>query len=84
MGKMHGWGKLVLLPFVKDREREILQVDGNFRGGQVEGTVVCVFNTGEKFMGMIKGGNIEHEGTFVSEKGILTGHWEGSCLVLLI
>jgi hypothetical protein len=46
MGKMHGWGKLILLAFSKGKEREIIEVDGNFRGGQVEGTVVCVFNTG--------------------------------------
>jgi hypothetical protein len=35
-------------------------------------------------MGSLKGGQIENEGTFVSEQGILTGHWEGSCLMLLI
>lgn len=35
-------------------------------------------------MGCVKGGAIEGEGTFVGEKGILTGHWEDSCLMLLI
>ena len=35
-------------------------------------------------MGSVRKGSIEHEGTFVSEKGILTGHWEDSSLVLLI
>ena len=52
-----------------------MSVDGNFRNGMVEGTVVCLFNSGEKFMGAIKRGRIEEEGTFVSESGILTGHW---------
>lgn len=65
-GKMHGWGKLILLPFVQGREKQIIEVDGNFRNGAIEGTVVCVFNTGERFMGIIKDGSIEHEGTFVS------------------
>jgi hypothetical protein len=32
-GKMHGWGKLVLLPFLGHKEREIVEVDGNFRSG---------------------------------------------------
>ena len=59
-------------------------MDGNFRNGQIEGTCVCVFTSGEKFMGSIKKGQIEHEGTFVGEQGIMTGHWESSNLILLI
>ncbi len=43
---MHGWGKLILLPFAKSREREIIQIDGNFRGGVLEGTALCIFSSG--------------------------------------
>ena len=54
-GKMHGWGKLVLLPFLTGQvSRQIIEVDGNFRNGYIEGTCVCLFTSGEKFMGSIK------------------------------
>lgn len=35
-------------------------------------------------MGLIKNQSIEKEGTFVSEKGIMTGFWENSRLIYLI
>lgn len=83
-GKLHGWGKLVLLAFAKEREKRIIEVDGHFKGGLMEGSVVCTFSSGEKFMGQVSGEQIEKEGTFVSEEGILTGLWEKSRLVCLI
>jgi len=43
---LHGWGKLVLLPYCKKNTKQIVSVDGNFRSGVNEGTVVCIFNTG--------------------------------------
>lgn len=85
MGRFHGWGKLVLLGFPQARkERAIIEVDGNFRGGEMEGTTLCLFNSGERFMGAMREGSIEREGTFVGEKGILTGHWENNRLLFLI
>lgn len=43
-----------------------------------------MFNTGERFMGTMKNKNLIQEGTFVSQKGIMTGHWEGSKLINLL
>jgi len=34
-------------------EKPIIQIDGNFRNGEIEGTVLCIFNNGERFMGTI-------------------------------
>ena len=65
----------MLLPYLCGQEKEVIEVDGNFRNGQLEGTCVCIFTSGERFMGCVKRGTIEGEGTFVSEKGIMTGHW---------
>ena len=56
---MHGWGKLILLPFLKQEDMEVVEVDGNFRNGSLEGTSVCLFSSGEKFMGCIRQGQIE-------------------------
>lgn len=83
-GKLHGWGKLVLLAFARERERRIIEVDGHFKCGLMEGSVVCTFSGGEKFMGQAASGQIEKEGTFVGEEGILTGLWEKNRLVCLI
>ena len=46
-GKFHGWGKLVLLPFLAPpHAKQIVQIDGNFRNGALEGTCVCLFSSG--------------------------------------
>ena len=58
-GRLHGWGKLILLPFLKGADKAIIEVEGNFRVGVIEGTVVCLFNSGEKFMGVMRRGAIE-------------------------
>jgi hypothetical protein len=81
---MHGWGKFILIPPQSPSERVVIEVDGNFRGGVIEGTTMCIFNTGERFMGTMRQGQIEHEGTFVGDKGIFTGYWEESRLIFLI
>ena len=56
----------MLLAFAKEREKRIIEVDGHFKGGMMEGSVVCTFSSGERFMGQVKGGQIEQEGTFMS------------------
>lgn len=83
-GLFHGWGKLVLRMFHKKGQLErksVEEVTGNFTDGILNGPATLVFVNGNRFMGVIKNGIIESEGTLTSEKGISIGTWSCSSLV---